>query len=125
MIVTIKGQVLEIKVKEDKKATDVTLYQPGERYNPVVIIAEGLPIPKVGISVFSAITSDFGVIIPGLGVFPGGMKFVLMFLPKVLIHLLDDNSDAARMVREIKELTRTDTEVAEPGKVIDLEMFPF
>lgn len=48
MIVTIKGQVLEIKAKEDKKATDITLYQPGERYNPVVRIADGLPIPKVG-----------------------------------------------------------------------------
>jgi hypothetical protein len=47
MIVTIKGQVLEIKVKEDKQATDVTLYQPGERYNPVVRIANGLPIPKL------------------------------------------------------------------------------
>ncbi|ODA38728.1 hypothetical protein [Desulfosporosinus sp. BG] len=48
MIITIKGQVLEIKAKEDKHATDVTLYQPGERYNPVVRIADGLPIPKVG-----------------------------------------------------------------------------
>lgn len=48
MIVTIKGQVLEIKAKEDKQATDVTLYQPGERYNPVVRIANGLPIPKLG-----------------------------------------------------------------------------
>lgn len=48
MIVTIKGQVLEINVKEDKKATDITLYQHGERYNPVVRIADGLPIPKIG-----------------------------------------------------------------------------
>jgi len=48
MIVTIKGQVIETKVKAEKKATDVTLYQPGERYNPVVRIADGLPIPKVG-----------------------------------------------------------------------------
>ncbi|HCT30889.1 MAG TPA: hypothetical protein DIW31_09180 [Bacteroidales bacterium] len=48
MKVTIKGQVLEINAKIEKQATDVTLYQPGERYNPVVRIADGLPIPKVG-----------------------------------------------------------------------------
>ncbi|ODA41068.1 hypothetical protein [Desulfosporosinus sp. BG] len=48
MVVTIKGVVLEVKAKEDKKATDVTLYQPGERYNPVVRIVDGLPVPKVG-----------------------------------------------------------------------------
>lgn len=43
----------------------------------------------------------------------------------VLIHLSEGNSDAARMVREIKELTRIDTEIAEPGKVIELDMYPF
>ncbi|MDQ7095972.1 MBL fold metallo-hydrolase [Desulfosporosinus sp. PR] len=43
----------------------------------------------------------------------------------VLIHLSDGNSDAARMVREIAELTGKDTEIAEPGKVVDLEMCPF
>lgn len=43
----------------------------------------------------------------------------------VLIHLSDDNSDAARMVKEIKELTKKDTEVAEPGKAIALELYPF
>ena len=43
----------------------------------------------------------------------------------VLIHLSDGNSDAARMVREIHELTRKDTEVAEPGKVIELVLCPF
>ena len=48
MKVTIKGQVLEINAKTDKQATDVTLYQPGERYNPVIRIADGLPITKVG-----------------------------------------------------------------------------
>lgn len=43
----------------------------------------------------------------------------------VLIHLSDGNSDARRMVREITELTRKDVEVAEPGKIIELEMCPF
>lgn len=43
----------------------------------------------------------------------------------VLIHLSDSNSDAARMVREITELTGKDVEIAEPGKVIPLEMCPF
>ncbi|WP_407310985.1 MBL fold metallo-hydrolase [Desulfosporosinus sp. SB140] len=43
----------------------------------------------------------------------------------VLIHLSEGNSDAARMVREIKDLTIKDVEVAEPAKVIDLEMCPF
>jgi len=43
----------------------------------------------------------------------------------VLIHLSDSNSDAARMVREIKELTGKDTEIAEAGKVIPLELCPF
>ena len=43
----------------------------------------------------------------------------------VLIHLSDGNSDAARMVQEIHDLTRIDTEVAEPGKIIPLELYPF
>ena len=43
----------------------------------------------------------------------------------VLIHLSDGNSDAVRMVAEIKDLTKKDTEVAEPGKVIELVMCPF
>lgn len=43
----------------------------------------------------------------------------------VLIHLSDGNSDAFRMVRGIRELTGKDVEVAEPGKVIELEMCPF
>jgi hypothetical protein len=48
MIVIIKGRVLEVTKKEDKKATDITLFQAGERYNPVVRIADGKPIPKIG-----------------------------------------------------------------------------
>lgn len=43
----------------------------------------------------------------------------------VLMHLSDGNSDSARMVSEIHELTRKDTEIAEPGKVIPLGMCPF
>ena len=43
----------------------------------------------------------------------------------VLCHLSDGNSDASRMVREIHELTGLHAEVAEPGKVIELEMCPF
>ncbi len=43
----------------------------------------------------------------------------------VLIHLSDGNSDAARMVREITKLTGKDVEVAEAGKEIELELYPF
>jgi len=43
----------------------------------------------------------------------------------VLIHLSDGNSNATRMVSEIKELTKKDTVIAEPGKVIELVMCPF
>ena len=43
----------------------------------------------------------------------------------VLIHLSDGNSDAARMVREITELTGKDTVAAEAGMEIELEQYPF
>jgi len=43
----------------------------------------------------------------------------------VLLHLSDGNSDARRMVREIKELTGIDTVVADPGLMLDLELYPF
>lgn len=43
----------------------------------------------------------------------------------VLIHLSDGNSDAARMVSEIRGLTKKDTVIAEPGKIIELELYPF
>lgn len=43
----------------------------------------------------------------------------------VLIHLSDGNSDERRMLAEIKELTGIDTEVAEAGKNIELELFQF
>lgn len=43
----------------------------------------------------------------------------------VLIHLSDGNSDAARMVREIHELTGKDVVVADAGEEIPLELYPF
>lgn len=43
----------------------------------------------------------------------------------VLIHLSDDNSDAARMQREVEEATGVETVVADPGMNIDLELYPF
>lgn len=43
----------------------------------------------------------------------------------VLIHLSEGNSDSVRMVREIKELTKIDTEIADPGKVILLDLYPY
>lgn len=43
----------------------------------------------------------------------------------VLLHLSDGNSDAERMVREIEELTGVTTVVADPGLVLDLELYPF
>lgn len=43
----------------------------------------------------------------------------------VLIHLSDDNSNAARMQREIEELTRVETVVADPGMEIPLDLYPF
>jgi len=43
----------------------------------------------------------------------------------VLLHLSYNNSDAERMVREITELTGKDTEIAEAGKNIPLELYPF
>jgi len=43
----------------------------------------------------------------------------------VLLHLSSANSDAERMVREITGLTGKDTEIAEAGKNIPLELYPF
>ncbi len=43
----------------------------------------------------------------------------------VLLHLSDDNSDAGRMVREIKTLTGVETVIADPGLEIALNLFPF
>ena len=43
----------------------------------------------------------------------------------VLLHLSDANSDAERMVEEIQKLTGIDTEIADAGKNIELELFPF
>ncbi len=43
----------------------------------------------------------------------------------ILIHLSDGNSDAERMKREIMELTGVETEVADTGMIIDLDLYPF
>jgi len=43
----------------------------------------------------------------------------------ILLHLSDYNSDSARMVREIGELTGIDTVVAEAGQEIELELWPY
>jgi phosphoribosyl 1,2-cyclic phosphodiesterase len=43
----------------------------------------------------------------------------------ILVHLSDDNSDAARMQREVQELTGIDTVVADAGLVVDLSLYPF
>ncbi len=43
----------------------------------------------------------------------------------ILLHLSGDNSDARRMIKEIEDLTKIDTEVADSGKIISLEMQPF
>lgn len=48
MKVTIKGRVLEITHKDEKKATDIVLFQAGERNNPLVRLADGKQVPKVG-----------------------------------------------------------------------------
>ncbi len=43
----------------------------------------------------------------------------------VLLHLSYNNSDADRMIREITELTGKDVVIADAGKEIPLEQFPF
>jgi phosphoribosyl 1,2-cyclic phosphodiesterase len=43
----------------------------------------------------------------------------------ILIHLSDGNSDEARMQREVQELTGIDTVIADKGKEIELELYPF
>jgi phosphoribosyl 1,2-cyclic phosphodiesterase len=43
----------------------------------------------------------------------------------VLLHLSNNNSDANRMIREITEQTKIETQVATAGKHIDFEMQPF
>ena len=43
----------------------------------------------------------------------------------VLIHLSDDNSDAARMQREVQELTGVETVIADSGMEIGLDLYPF
>lgn len=45
----------------------------------------------------------------------------------VLLHLSEGNSDAARMIQEIKEVVKRDIDVtvAEPGLEVELELYPY
>jgi phosphoribosyl 1,2-cyclic phosphodiesterase len=43
----------------------------------------------------------------------------------ILLHLSDSNSDAARMIKEIKEVTGITPKIAEPGLVVELELYPY
>lgn len=43
----------------------------------------------------------------------------------ILIHLSEGNSDAARMIQEVEELTGINTIVAEPGLEVELELYPY
>ncbi len=43
----------------------------------------------------------------------------------VLLHLSDDNSDAARMQSEVEVLTGVETVVADSGVIVDLELYQF
>lgn len=43
----------------------------------------------------------------------------------VLLHLSDNNGDSGRMIREITELTGKVVVVAEAGKNVPLELYPF
>jgi phosphoribosyl 1,2-cyclic phosphodiesterase len=43
----------------------------------------------------------------------------------ILIHLSDSNSDSSRMQTEIRELTKKETVIADPGMMIPLVLFPF
>lgn len=43
----------------------------------------------------------------------------------ILLHLSNQNSDAARMIKEIKEATGIIPKIAEPGLSIELEMYPY
>jgi phosphoribosyl 1,2-cyclic phosphodiesterase len=43
----------------------------------------------------------------------------------ILLHLSSMNSDAARMIREIKEVTGITPKIAAPGLGVDLELYPY
>ncbi len=43
----------------------------------------------------------------------------------ILLHLSSQNSDAARMIKEIKEATGITPKVAQPGLEVDLELYPY
>lgn len=43
----------------------------------------------------------------------------------ILLHLSDSNSDAARMIKEIKELTGITPKIAAPGLEVNLDLYPY
>jgi phosphoribosyl 1,2-cyclic phosphodiesterase len=43
----------------------------------------------------------------------------------ILLHLSSQNSDAARMIREIKEQTGITPKIAAPGLAVELELYPY
>lgn len=43
----------------------------------------------------------------------------------VLLHLSSQNSDAARMIKEIKEATGITPKIAKPGLEVELQMYPY
>jgi phosphoribosyl 1,2-cyclic phosphodiesterase len=43
----------------------------------------------------------------------------------ILLHLSSQNSDATRMIREIKEATGITPKIAEPGLEVELELYPY
>jgi phosphoribosyl 1,2-cyclic phosphodiesterase len=43
----------------------------------------------------------------------------------ILLHLSSQNSDAAQMIREIKEATGITPKIATPGLTVELELYPY
>jgi phosphoribosyl 1,2-cyclic phosphodiesterase len=43
----------------------------------------------------------------------------------ILLHLSSHNSDAARMIKEIKEVTGITPKIAEPGLGVELDLYPY
>jgi phosphoribosyl 1,2-cyclic phosphodiesterase len=43
----------------------------------------------------------------------------------ILLHLSSQNSDAARMIKEIKEVTGITPKIATPGLEVELNLYPY